>query len=81
MQCKGKCNVREYILEMSHLASKLNALKLELSNDLLVHLVIISLLVQFNQFKVSYNGQKETWSLNELISHCVRKRKGLSKIG
>ncbi|KAB5514260.1 hypothetical protein DKX38_028166 [Salix brachista] len=38
MKYKGKGNVREYILEMSHLASKLKALHLELSEDLLVHL-------------------------------------------
>ena len=55
MRFKGKENIREYIMEMSHLASKLKALKLELSNDLLMHLVLISLPPQFSQFKVSYN--------------------------
>ena len=55
MKYKGKGNIREYIMEMSHLASKLKALKLELSEDLLVHLVLISLPVHFGQFKVSYN--------------------------
>lgn len=59
-------------MEMSHLASKLKALKLELSEDLLVHLVLISLPAQFSQFVVSYNCQKEKWTLNELISHCVQ---------
>ena len=55
-KCKG--NIREYIMEMSHIASKLKTLKLELSDDLLVHLVLISLPAQFGQFKVSYNCQK-----------------------
>ena len=55
MRYKGKANIREYITEMSHLASKLKALKLDLSEDLLVHLVLISLPTQFSQFKVSYN--------------------------
>ena len=33
MKYKGKGNVREYIMEMSHLASKLKALGLDLSDD------------------------------------------------
>jgi len=72
MRYKGKRNIREYIMEMSHLASKLKALKLELSEDLLVHLILISLPTHFGQFKVSYKTLKDTWSLNELISHCVQ---------
>ena len=58
MKYKGKGNIREYIMKMSHIASKLKGLKLELFDDLLVHLVLISLLAQFNQIKVSYNCQK-----------------------
>ncbi|KAL6318453.1 hypothetical protein AAG906_041220 [Vitis piasezkii] len=66
-------------MEMSHLASKLKALKLELSDDLLVHLVLISLPAQFNQFKVSYNCQKDKWTLNELISFCVQEEERLKQ--
>ena len=72
MRYVGKGNIREYIMEMSYSASKWKALKLELFEDLLVHLVLISLPTQYNQFKVSYNCQKETWYLNKLISHCVQ---------
>ena len=72
MKYKGKSNIREYIMEMCELAYKLKAIKLELSKDLLVHLVLISLHAHFGQFKVSYNTQKEKWSLNELIYHCVQ---------
>ena len=43
MRYVGKGNIREYIMQMSHIASKFKALKLELSEDLLVHLVLISL--------------------------------------
>ena len=59
MKYKGQGNIREYIMQMSNIASKLKILKLKLVDDLLVHLVLLSLLVQFNQFKVSYNCQKE----------------------
>jgi len=77
MKHKGKKNIREYIMQMSHIASKFKALKLELSEDLLVHLVLISLSAHFSQFKVSYNCQKEKWTLNEIISYCVQKEKKL----
>ena len=40
---KGQDNIREYIMEMSDLATKLKSLKLELSEYKLVHLVLISL--------------------------------------
>ncbi|XP_019435893.1 PREDICTED: uncharacterized protein LOC109342350 [Lupinus angustifolius] len=71
MKYKGKGNVREYIMEMSNIASKIKALKLELSDDLLAHLVLISLPAQFSQLEISYNCQKDKWSLNEFISYCV----------
>ena len=57
---------------MSHLASKLKTLCLGGYEDLLVHLVLIYLPAQFDQFKVSCNFHKEKWTLNELISHCVQ---------
>ena len=66
-------------MEMSHLTSKLRAQKLAISEDLLVHLVLIFLPTQFSQFKVSYNYQKETWSLNELISHCMQEEERLKQ--
>ncbi|XP_022876746.1 uncharacterized protein LOC111394933 [Olea europaea var. sylvestris] len=75
----GKGNIRKYIMEMSHIASKLKGIQLELSDDLLVHLVLISLPAQFSQFKTSYNCQKEKWSLNELISYCVQEEKRLKQ--
>ncbi|XP_068641925.1 uncharacterized protein [Aristolochia californica] len=50
MKYKGKGNIREYIMEMSHLVSKLKSFKMELSEDLLVHLVLITLPAHFGQF-------------------------------
>lgn len=67
------------IMEMSNIALKLKALKLGLSDDLLVHLVLISLPSQCSQFTLSYNTQKDKWTLNELISHCIKKKRGLSE--
>ncbi|RDX78768.1 hypothetical protein CR513_40906, partial [Mucuna pruriens] len=72
-------NIREYIIEVSNLATKLRSLKLELDEDLIMHLVLIYLPAYFGQFKVSYNTQKDKWSLNELISHCVQEEERLQR--
>ena len=55
MRYKRKENIKEYIMEMSNLVTKLKALKLELAEDILVHLVLISLPTQFSPFKINYN--------------------------
>jgi len=44
-----------------------------------MHLVLISLPAYFGQFKVSYNTQKDKWSPNELISHCVQEEERLQR--
>jgi len=75
MKYQGRGNDSEYIIGMSHLASKFRALKLEPLEDLLIHLVLISLPLQFTEFKICYKCQKEKWSLNELISYCARRGK------
>ena len=59
MRYKGKWNIKAYIMEMSNLVTRLRALNLELSDDILVHLVLISFPAQFSPFKISYNTQKE----------------------
>ncbi|RVX10077.1 Retrovirus-related Pol polyprotein from transposon TNT 1-94 [Vitis vinifera] len=79
MRYKGKENIREYIMEMSNLVTRLKALKLELSEDILMHLVLISMPTQFSPFKISYNTQKEKWTLNELIAQCVQEEERLKQ--
>ncbi|KAL9691329.1 hypothetical protein QQ045_011750 [Rhodiola kirilowii] len=71
MKYSGKGNIRMHITEISHLASKLKAFKLELSENLFVHLVFISLPAKYNQFRISYNCKRKKLSLKELISFCV----------
>ncbi|XP_024995921.1 uncharacterized protein LOC112529078 [Cynara cardunculus var. scolymus] len=79
MRYKEKGNIREYIMGMSNLNGKLKELKLELSEDLLIHLILISLPAQFGQFVVSYNTQKDKWTLNELMSHLVQEEERLKQ--
>ncbi|KAH1097570.1 hypothetical protein J1N35_014491 [Gossypium stocksii] len=51
---KGQGSIGEYIMEMFHVGSRLKALKIELSDELLFLMVLILLLEQFNQFKIGY---------------------------
>ena len=44
-----------------------------------MHLVLISLPAHYSQFKVSYDCQKEKWTLNELISYCVQEEERLKQ--
>lgn len=72
-------NIREYIMEMASLAARLRTLKLEVSEDLLIHFVLMSLPTRYNQLKVCYNTQKEKWTLVELISYCVGEEERLRR--
>ncbi|XP_078163504.1 uncharacterized protein LOC144558537 [Carex rostrata] len=74
MKYKENRNIREYIMEMSNVVSKLRALKMEISDDFLVHLALISLPSHFGQFKIRYNCPKDKWTINDLISHCVEEK-------
>ena len=44
-----------------------------------MHLVLIFLPAQFSQYIVSYNTQKDKWTVNELISHCVQEEERIKK--
>ena len=48
MRYNGKGNIREYIMEMSHIVSKLKTLNIQLSKDVFVNLVLNSLSTHFN---------------------------------
>ena len=66
-------------MEMSNLVTRIRALKLKFSDDILVHLVLISLTTQFGPFKINYNTQREKWTLNELIAQCVQEEERLKQ--
>jgi gag-polypeptide of LTR copia-type len=74
MKYNDRSNVREHILKM---ILKLKAHKLDISEDMIVYLSLNSLPTSFGQFKVSYNRQKESYIVNELISHCVQEEERL----
>ena len=63
---------------MMHTASKLKGHKLDgMLVYMLVYMALNSLPASFGQFKVSYNCQKDSWTVNELISQCVQEEERL----
>ena len=51
MRYSSKENIREYIIEMSNLVSKLKALKLKLSEKILLYFILISFLTMYDLFQ------------------------------
>ncbi|GAV68556.1 UBN2_2 domain-containing protein, partial [Cephalotus follicularis] len=73
----GTSGVREHIMMMNDMVSKLKGTEMAISEGFLVHFIITSLPVQFGPFKINYNTQKEKWKMSELIAMCVQEEEGL----
>ena len=58
-------------MSMCDMANKLKTLDMSISDGFLVHFIMTSLPAQYSPFKISYNTQKATWSMAEIISYCV----------
>jgi hypothetical protein len=54
-------------------ANKLKTVDMAICDGFLVHFIMTSLPSQYSSCKISYNTQKATWSMAELISYCVEK--------
>jgi hypothetical protein len=64
--------VREHILKLSNMASKLKIMDIGLKDEFLVHLVMSSLPKEFEAFEINYNSQPENWEIKKLIAMCVQ---------
>ena len=67
----GQSGIRDHIMSMCDMANKLKALEMSISDGFLVHFIMTSLPAQYAPFMISYNTQKGTWNIAELISYCV----------
>ncbi|KAB2599861.1 disease resistance protein [Pyrus ussuriensis x Pyrus communis] len=75
----GSSSVREHLLKMVNISNKLNAMDIGITDQFLVHIALYFLSGEYDQIKVNYNTQKETWSINELIAICCQEEKRLKK--
>jgi hypothetical protein len=70
--------VREHILKMSNMASKLNTMKVGLEDEFLVHLVMSFLPKEFEAFEINYNSQTKNWGIEKLIAICVQEEERIN---
>ncbi|KAL0307710.1 UNVERIFIED_CONTAM: Retrovirus-related Pol polyprotein from transposon TNT 1-94, partial [Sesamum angustifolium] len=73
----GSRSVREHIMHMRDIAAQLKPLEVDISEPFLVHLILNSLPKEYGPFKITYNAQKEKWSVNELLTMCVQEEERL----
>nr|XP_051202032.1 uncharacterized protein LOC127315598 [Lolium perenne] len=64
--------VRDHILRMSHMSSRLKSMEMELPEQFIIHLIFASLPKEFETFAVNYNAQPEKWAIEKMIAMCVQ---------
>ncbi|CAO2168013.1 unnamed protein product [Urochloa humidicola] len=76
-QYNGQSGIREHILNMCDMTTKLKEMKMEISEGFLVHFIMTSLPTQYAAFKINYNTNKTVWSISDLISYYVEEEERL----
>jgi hypothetical protein len=64
-------------MEMRDMAAQLKSLEIDISESFLVHFILNSLPSEYVPFKISYNTHKDKWSINELLTMCVKEEERL----
>ena len=79
MKYDGKGCVRAHIMNMIDVGTKLQELKMNVDEDMMVHFALNSLSREFKSLKDTYVAQKENWTLNDLITICVQQEINIMK--
>ena len=71
--------VRDYILKMVHLQTKLKAHDIPIPDKFIFHQTLNSLTSSLSQIKTAYNTLNQTWGVNDLITKCVAEEEKLKR--
>ncbi|CAL2278723.1 unnamed protein product [Prunus armeniaca] len=72
MKYDGRGCVRAHIMNMAGVAHKLKELNMTIDDDMMVHFALNLLPKEFKTLKSSYVAQKESWTLDDLITISVQ---------
>ncbi|KAL6178304.1 hypothetical protein ACLB2K_049822 [Fragaria x ananassa] len=78
-QFDGEGSVRAHIMKLIDIGKKLSALEIPIPNPFLINSALESLPEAYSQLKVSYNTQKDKWTVDELIAYCVQEEARLKR--
>ena len=79
MKYDGTVGVRDYVLRMVDLKTKLQALSVTIPDACIVHQALNTLPPDLGIIKTNYNSQDETWSVNDLIARVVAEEENLRR--
>ena len=79
MKYDGTAGVRDYVLRMVDLKTKLQDLNVSIPDACIVHQALNTLPPDFGIIKTNYNSQDENWSVNDLIARVVAEEEKLKK--
>lgn len=71
--------VKEFILKMVHVQTKLKSHDIDLNENFIVSHALNCLPVEFTQIKTSYNTFGDKWIVNNLITKCAAEEEKLKK--
>ena len=73
----GITGVHDHIMRMRDISTQLKSLEVTMLDTFLVHYILTTLSQQYSPFKISYNTHKDKWSINELLTMCVKEEERL----
>lgn len=81
MKYDGTLGVREHILSMQNIVSKLEQMDMSISEKYLIQFILDSLPSSFGLFKVAYNQNPTPWTITKLIARCDQEERRLKAEG
>jgi molybdopterin converting factor small subunit len=71
--------VRDHILRMGNVATRLRPLDLAIKDGFLIYLIFNSLLKEFKTFEVNYISMNDKWTLEKFIAMCAQEEERIKR--